>query len=231
MAFLKKSLAVIFCLTLSLAITSCGKKDELNLPEVERKQLSAASGTSRTSEEKPSKCDFVEGKKFYVYAEKGYFKNHFAPSGWMGDYGDIKFVDNYKVDPYSRRSCIRVVYTAENKQGAGWAGIYWQHPPNNWGNMPGGYNLDGAKKLTFYAKGEKGGELITEIKMGGISGQYSDTTSYSIGPLILTPEWKEYTVNLEGEDLSSVIGGFAFVVSSMENPEGATFYIDEIAYE
>lgn len=149
----------------------------------------------------------------------------------MGDFGDVNINDGYKTDPYSRRSCMRVSYTALRKQGAGWAGVYWQEPANNWGNVPGGFDLTGRKKLSFYAKGEKGGEVITEFKMGGIQGVYSDSTSMSIGPIVLTPDWQKYVIDLEGEDLSNVIGGFAFIISDMENPDGAIFYIDEIAYE
>jgi len=209
-------------------------KDELNLPDSEKRQLERmkkGSGEKKSESEDPSKLPMAKVKKFYVYVDKGYFKNHFIPSGWMGDYGDIKFTDGWRENSYSRKTCIRIVYTAQRKEGAGWAGVYWQEPVNNWGNIKGGYNLTGAKKLTFYARGENGGELVTEFKMGGIGGEYSDSTSASIGPIALTKDWKKYTVNLDRDDLSNVIGGFCFVVSAMENPEGITFYIDEIAYE
>ena len=105
--------------------------------------------------------------------------------------------------------------------GAGWAGVCWQEPANNWGTLPGGYDLTGAKELVFYARGEKGGEIIAEFKIGGIQGEFSDSTSVSIGPIVLTPEWKEYRIKLKDEDLSHIIGGFTFVLSGMENPDGA----------
>ena len=219
-------------LVLAFIVTGCGKgKDKIELPEEEMSQFEF---------EERATCDvkqgFTEGsagatKKFYVYADRGYFKNHFIPSGWMGDYGDLRINQGWNKGACSRRTCIRIDYTAERKQGAGWAGIYWQEPANNWGNMPGGYDLTGATKLTFWAKGEKGGEIVTEFKMGGISGEFSDSTSVSIGPIVLTPEWQKYTIDLKDEDLTHVIGGFTFVISSMENPEGAVFYLDDITYE
>ena len=49
----------------------------------------------------------------------------------------------------------------------GWAGIYWQHPDKNWGDEIG-LNLVGAKKISFYAKGERGGEIV-EFISGGIA--------------------------------------------------------------
>ena len=214
-------------------MTGCEGKGALNLPEEEMKQLNSAGNDTFHQAKKAfgntGSADSPSVRKFYVYADNGYFKNHFVPSGWMGDYGDLKMNENWKDHPYSRRSCIRIDYSASKKQGAGWAGVYWQDPVNNWGNLSGGYDLTGAKELTFYARGEKGGEIIAEFKIGGLQGVFSDTTSVSIGPIFLTVEWKKYTINLKGEDLSHIIGGFAFVMSEMENPGGATFYLDDIA--
>ena len=48
-------------------------------------------------------------------------------------------------------------YTASD----GWGGVVWQNPANNWGDKPGGWNLTGAKKLSFWARGDKGGEKVT----------------------------------------------------------------------
>lgn len=149
----------------------------------------------------------------------------------MGDYGDMKCDEGWTKDACSRKTCIRIGYSAKKAQGAGWAGMYWQEPANNWGNVPGGFDLTGAKRLTFWVKGEKGGEVIAEFKIGGIQGEFSDSTSVSIGPVVLTPEWKQYTIDLKTENLSRIIGGFAFVLNAAENPDGAVFYLDDIIYE
>ncbi len=168
---------------------------------------------------------------FYVYADGNSLDNHYIPSGWMGDYQDINFNQNCKEDPYSGSTCIKIVYSAKASQGARWAGIYWQNPANNWGSKDGGYDLTGATKLTFWARGEKGGERIEEFKIGGIMGEYSDSDSAGIGPVVLTPEWKEYSIDLRGKDLSYIIGGFCWSTNADVNPQGATFYLDEIKYE
>ncbi len=168
---------------------------------------------------------------FDVYTDRWAPNNHFIPSGWMGDYGDIKFNDGWTEDSYNGRTCIKVTYTAQAKQGAGWAGIFWQNPANNWGARDGGFDLTGAETLTFWAKGENGSEVINEFKIGGITGEYADSDSAGIGPVVLTGEWKRYTINLEGLDLSYISGGFCWSLSKMENPEGVTFYLDEIRYE
>lgn len=172
-----------------------------------------------------------ESMPFYVYADSTSPKNHFIPSGWMGDYGDMKLDARSKEDPYLGDTCVKVVYSGKATQGARWAGMYWQHPANNWGNMDAGYDLSKAAKLTFWARGEKGGERIEEFKIGGIMGEFSDSDTAGVGPVILNKEWTQYSIDLKGKDLSFIIGGFCWATNIDVNPEGATFYLDEIKYE
>ena len=172
-----------------------------------------------------------EGMPFYVYTDRSSLSNHFIPSGWMGDYGDVKYEGASKEDPYLGDTCVKITYNAKGTQGARWAGVFWLNPANNWGNIDSGYDLSKATKLTFWARGVKGGERIEEFKMGGIMGEFSDSDSASIGPVILNKDWTQYTIDLKGKDLSFVIGGFCWATNADNNPEGATFYLDEIKYE
>lgn len=174
-----------------------------------------------------------EGQKmpFYVFADRRSIGNHFIPSGWMGDYGDLKLDTGWKDNPYIGDTCIRITYSGKGAQGARWAGIYWQNPANNWGTIDGGYDLSNAVKLTFWARGEKGGERIEEFKIGGIMGEFSDSDITAIGPIILTKDWQQYSIDLKGKDLSYISGGFCWATNVDVNPEGAAFYLDEIKYE
>ena len=170
-------------------------------------------------------------KEFVVYTDRNARQNHYIPSGWMGDYGDIKYDGSSKEDPYLGTTCIKVVYSGQGSQGARWAGIFWQNPANNWGTVDKGFDLSKATKLTFWARGAKGGERIEEFKVGGIMGEFSDSDSASISPVILTPEWMQYTIDLSGKDMSYIIGGFCWATNVDVNPQGATFYLDEIKFE
>jgi len=177
-----------------------------------------------------------EGKKqeampFYIYADRSTAANHFIPSGYMGDYGDIKYDGASKEDAYLGDTCIKIIYNGKAAQGARWAGIFWQNPANNWGSVDAGFDLSKATKLTFWARGVKGGERIEEFKVGGIMGEFSDSDSSTIGPVILNKEWTQYTIDLKGKDMSYIIGGFAWSANADNNPEGATFYLDEIKFE
>jgi hypothetical protein len=172
-----------------------------------------------------------EAVPFYIYSDRSSAKNHYIPSGWMGDYGDIKYEGASKEDPYLGDTCVKIIYNAQKAQGSGWAGIFWQNPANNWGTVDGGFDLSKATKLTFWARGAKGGERIEEFKVGGIMGEFSDSDSAVIGPVILEKEWKQYEIDLRGKDMSYIIGGFCWSANVDNNPEGATFYLDEIRFE
>ena len=162
-----------------------------------------------------------------VYVPEAYY-----PSGWMGDWGDITLDDSYTDNPHSDPICIKIIYSAAKSQGEGWAGIYWQHPDSNWGDKIGGYDLTGATKLTFWARGEKSGEKA-EFKVGGITGKYPDSLRppASTGVVILSDNWQQYTLDLTGKDLSHIIGGFVWVTTKSQNPYGCTIYLDDIRYE
>ena len=170
-------------------------------------------------------------KPFPVYTDAKSSDNHYMASGWMGDFADVKMDDKSTLKPHAGPTCIQVVYNNKSTQGVGWTGVYWQNPPNNWGTHPGGFDLTGAKKLTFWARGEKGRERIEEVKIGGITGDYADSDVASLGPVILTSDWQQYAIDLQGKDLSSISGGFCWSINLEMNPKGATFYLDDIRYE
>ena len=179
-------------------------------------------------EEKPAAGTF---KPFPVYSDGRSPDNHYIPSGYMGDYSDITMDQASFDDPYSGTTSIKVVYKTDVSQGARWAGVYWQNPANNWGDRQGGYDLTGATKLTFWARGENGGERIEEFKIGGLTGTYADSDIAGIGPVLLTAEWKQYEIDLRGKDISYISGGFCWATNLDVNPGGATFYLDDIRYE
>jgi hypothetical protein len=204
-----------FMIGLFAVITGCARQEELVIEEFE-------------AEDTVTSRDF---KIFNVYTDKASPGNHYIPSGWMGDFGDIKINDLCMENAHSGTTCIKIEYSPLRSQGAGWIGIYWQNPANNWGSKKAGFDLTGAKKLTFWVRGENGGEIISEFKMGGITGEFSDSDAAGIGPAMLTQDWKRYEIDLSGKDLSHIIGGFCFSANMDDNPDGFTIYLDDIMYE
>ena len=186
-----------------------------------------AYGTARAADQESG-----EFKPFFIYKDKGANVNHYIPSGFMPNGKCLKLDDGWKEDCRDGATCVKAVYdVACSKNDQKWSGIYWLNPANNWGKQKGGFNLDGAQKLTFWAKGEKGGERIEEFKVGGITGDFPDSDSAIIGPVILTNEWREYTIDLRGKDLSYISGGFSWSTSVDVNPESCVFYLDNIQYQ
>lgn len=174
-----------------------------------------------------------ETPEFYIYKDNASKDNHYIPSGWMGSYQSLKMNLRSTENPQSGVSCIQFTYDIDKDPVTAWIGVYWQTPPQNWGNMRGGFNLSNYKKLTFWARGGEGNEAIESFGAGGITGQEydGDSTQVSTDRIILTKDWKKYEIDLKGEDMSHIIGGFFFSVSAEYNTKDVVFYLDDIRYE
>lgn len=170
---------------------------------------------------------------FPVYAEWPGGPNHYVPSGFMGDPHSVDVYECDRGDPHGGELAVRATYTPAGP--AGWGGVYWQFPENNWAVDPGGFNMGWANKLTFWAKGAKGGEKV-QFVVGGIGKKgdpYPDSLrpAASTGFIALDRTWRQYTINLVGLDLKRLSGGFGWVTNQCTNPGGATFYLDDVQFE
>lgn len=173
----------------------------------------------------------------YVYRDyespyNAYFNNGYYESGWLGDYDDVSVEMNETVVKHSGTSAMRWHYSGQETQGQKWAGVYWQAPAYFWGDRIGGYNLTGATRLTFWARGEFGGEKV-RFMVGGINGLYNDSLqpARKSPVLSLTTTWTKYSINLANANLTRIGGGFGWTAEKDKNPEGATFYLDDIRFE
>lgn len=220
---------LVFTLVVSLLLTyGCDGPTETPNLEATVEARVALTATADATDQDPGTS--VAPCPFYVYADWGSDLNHYVPEGWMGDVSDIAFDDNYQLDP-ERPSVIRITYTPTGSNQ--FAGVYWWDPPGgDWAKVDGGFDLSCATKLTFWARGEEGGEKA-EFKVGGLRGTYQDSLqpALSTGPITLESEWKQYTLDLAGEPLDHIIGGFVWVTDKPSNPNGATIYIDDIRFE
>ncbi|MBN1898216.1 MAG: hypothetical protein JW827_05535 [Spirochaetes bacterium] len=184
---------------------------------------------SLSAEENELKGYKVKRFPFYIYTDYGRKINNFIPSGWLGDFYDLKINERWSQNPKSGKTCIQIIYTAEHKDRAGWAGICFQSNPDNyWGTLRGGYDLTTAKRLFFYARGEKGGETI-EFRMGEFKKQHKKNKA-TTGLVRLTKDWNLYEINLENMQLNDIAGGFCVIFSSKENTNGCIVYLDELYY-
>lgn len=149
----------------------------------------------------------------------------FAPSGYMGNTEAITMDLASKDEPKLGAHTLRVMYSAADE----WGGVVWQHPANDWGDQAGGLDLRGARKLTFWARGAQGGETV---KFGfGVIGRDKPfyDTAQAEDEFTLTDEWKQYSFDLAGKDLSRIKTGFMWALSGQGQP--VVFYLDGIQYE
>jgi hypothetical protein len=150
----------------------------------------------------------------------------YVASGWMGDIASLALDDKCTTNPHSGSHCIKCQF----KAATGFGGVAWQSPANDWGDQDGGFDLTGATKLTFWARGEDGGEVVS-FKLGilGKDKKYPDSDHAELPDVALTQDWKQYTIDLTGKDLSRIKTGFVWVTAAGGKP--VTFYLDDIQYQ
>ena len=180
---------------------------------------------------------------FYVYKDAGSPDNHFSPSGYMGDIGDIHVNQAYAENSHSGTSAIEVVYDpagaapndCDTSPPCKWSGVYWLEPPKNWGWDPAlggkGFDLSEYSRLRLWTRADRSCSI--EFRVGGIDQPYGDSLKSPKKKVVkLTRKWQEVEIDLTGSDLSYRIGGFAWVADwSTVSNKSCTFYLDDIRFE
>ena len=166
------------------------------------------------------------GAQFPVYVyEDGFAGMPWVPSGWMGATGAMTLDDKDASDPHTGDYAIRLRLEGNSGYGA----IAWQHPPNDWGDEPGGFDLTGAGALEVWARGEYGGE---QVKFGvGLLGSdraHPDSVIAEVDGITLTEDWQRFEIPLSGRDLSQLKTGFVVAVTGRRS--AVTVYLDRIRY-
>lgn len=115
----------------------------------------------------------------------------------------------------------------------GFAGICWKNRAGNEGEAPGDdLSAAGYRRITFWAKGEAGGEVV-EFRAGGLGNvktRYRETFDVTAGKLKLGTSWTEYSLYVSNADLSSVMTPFCALFHQEDNPGKAVIYLDDIQY-
>ncbi|OGV42700.1 MAG: hypothetical protein A2X46_05385 [Lentisphaerae bacterium GWF2_57_35] len=190
--------------------------------------------------------------QLYVYSDFISAGNHFLERGLMCNPNDEDSVppmdENCTQQPYAGSSCIKCTFIANKSNWGGWFFLNGAFLPRakapilNWGDVPqAGINLKGATALSFWARGEKGDERVKFFCFGtgrdSFSGKtrkpFPDSASQSSsGYVKLTKEWKKYTINLAGKNLTNTLLGFAWQTKSTINGhKDIVFFLDEISYD
>jgi hypothetical protein len=149
--------------------------------------------------------------------------------------------------PHSGLHCIRCTFKACRNNWGGWYFMNGVHEEGggtrqNWGDVPGGgYDLSGARRLTFWARGAQGGEKVSFSCLGmgwrahaeePFKPYAGSSPRQSSGYITLEREWKRYCIDLSGTCLTNVIVGFAWETKASVNRfKDVMFYLDDISYD
>jgi hypothetical protein len=197
-------------------------------------------------------ADYIEGRlnavnqKLYVYKDFVDGLNNFTQKAWMGDTNDHVPPMNEAAGGYSGTGIAATLDLSAHLWGGymiingTFAAAESLTPYNNLGEFDAGLDLTGARKLVFYARGDKGGEEV-EFFLAGLGWlnetvieKYPDSTpKVSAGVVTLSKEWKQYEIDLTGKNLTRIACGFGWVANDRTNAgtKKITFYMDEIYYE
>jgi hypothetical protein len=178
---------------------------------------------------------------WYVYYDGVADKAHQGHGFWTnvmpkacGEEMRTTIVEDYKEDKQSGQSSLKIRFIYPPEQ---WCGVAVASKEDYWGETPGpSFDMQGYKRLVFWARGEKGGEVI-QVKVG-IAGDkpFGDSTKIALStPRIrLDRKWTEYSLDLDAadEDLKRIITPFVVVSSQSYNPgdDSTSFYIDNVYY-
>ena len=192
-----------------------------------------------------------EKRNLYIYRDFGDTENHYTQKALVAGI-DATLVhnmdENWRDAPYSGNSCIRCEQIIREGDWGGWLFLNGYLPEGsnvpqlNDGTVAGqGLNLSGAEKLTFFVRGESGGEQVEFFTCGfGHDGKWNIPTApvpdssakRSTGVITLSREWTQVSIDLTSADMSSIVCGFGYVLagSAIRAGENA-FYLDEIRFE
>lgn len=185
--------------------------------------------------------------RFPVYDDVSSAGNHFVAFGKIPSGSALVFVNgSWTENPHSGATCMRFQFMDSR-----FAGFYFMNgvlhsgaraPLVNFGDTPNaGINLSGATSLTFWVRGDRGGEVIDfftagvgrDAQSGRPTNPYPDSSPRhpAIGNKVrLTTQWQQIRIDVRGLDLSYVLGGLGWVATADDNPQGATFYVDDVQF-
>ena len=194
---------------------------------------------------------------FWVYRNGAtHPKMPFSPYGWMSDATNLSQVVQIDLECHDhpnaitkpptpeRERCIRLKVTWGEATWASVAFISGTDKPPWWGETNTGgryYNLGALpkKKLVFYARGDKGGEVI-KAQVGALGDKpFGDSLASPVisDDLKLTQDWKRFEIDLKdapAAELAKICNGFGVVAEQATQPgsPGETqFYIDDVYFE
>jgi hypothetical protein len=160
--------------------------------------------------------------------------DYYSPDGYFGDGEVAGFLDLVKACPQrapgGQGDCYTLTYKVGIKR---YAGIFWQHPHNNWGFAPGHQVTPGATRITFQARGQNGGEVLTAGAGQMDTLPHHDSFKLEEKTVGLTTAWTQQevpfrSVSYQGDD--GVLGAFLISLAAPADDATTVLYLDDIKW-
>jgi hypothetical protein len=159
--------------------------------------------------------------------------DHYSPDGFFGD-GETRGRVNLLRScpsraPGAQGDCYTITYLPGIK---GYAGIFWQHPHNNWGDRAGHHVAPGATRITFAARGPAGQTISAGAGQMDSKPRFDRFRLEDLS-VALGDQWTTHALPLgdasyEGPD--GVIGAFLISIKAGDRLEAITFFLDDIRW-
>ena len=149
----------------------------------------------------------------------------YTPTAYMGNHKAISVDLHNSKHAYAGTSALEISYDEVYD----WYGLGIVDPPNDWGEVLGGFDISGAKKFSFWAKSDVD-DLKATIGFGLIDSDkpFPDTAKKSI-EIKLSTEWKQYSFSTKKLDLSCIRSGL--VLFSSASRFSHKIYLDDVVFE
>lgn len=108
----------------------------------------------------------------------------------------------------------------------------WLNFPGNWSRFPGLPIAPGATQISFQARGERGGEVVTFHASNTMPGAFPGTYGVADQILTLDSSWQRYSFDLTGVDYSGGVSlAFGWTAELAGNTAPLRFYTDDIVWQ
>jgi hypothetical protein len=154
----------------------------------------------------------------------------YIPSGWEGDTSALMMptdptCSGNRSSASAQGNCHPAIYTplAAGAGVQGWVGVLWQHPNNNWGTAAGYPLPAGATKVSFWARGKLGGEIVSFLAGFAVTPSPTapcfDSVAGSLPNQALSTTWTHYTMPLSTPNYGpGIIVSFGFTLAGAGQP-------------
>ena len=141
----------------------------------------------------------------------------FFPTLTLGD--ELTIDPAYQDQDKTHSPAIKINYP-EAKQSEGYSTLIWRYPNDNLGKLKG-RNLDGAIRLTFWARSDK---TMEDVKFS--VGAFKSDSEVIPKVVALNKTWTRFEIPLIGKNLTDMRAGFACKLT-----ENGAIYLNGISYE